>query len=195
MYQLFYILRIILNNLKSRLVFKKVGKMTYIFSPLRVVGGKYICFGNKTSVMKGLRIEAIDRYNDKMYRPEIYIGDRVNIEQNVHITCASKILIGADCSILANVLITDITHPYEDITRAPRDADLVTSPVSIGEQTMIGMGAKIMPGISIGKHCVVGANAVVTKSVADYSVVAGIPARVIKRYDEQSKKWITLNSK
>ena len=195
LYQLCYKIRIVLNNLKSKFIFKKVGKRTYIFKPLRVLGGKRIVFGDYTSVMPGLRIEAVEKYKDEIYKPEICIGDRVNIEQNVHITCASKISIGNDCSILANVLITDIIHHYEDITCAPRDAELLTAPVSIGEQTMVGMGARIMPGVSIGKHCVIGTNAVVTKSVEDYCVVAGIPARVIKKYDENSKQWIATSSK
>ena len=192
-YELHYKIKIILNNFKSKLLFAQVGKRTYIFKPLRVVGAKHIYWGSYTSAMPGLRIEAIEYHNSKKYSPNIYIGDRVNIEQNVHITCADRITIGNDCSILADVLITDINHPYENILCPPREANFETKPVSIGEQTMIGMGAKIMPGVSIGKHCVVGTNAVVTKNIDDYCVVAGIPAKVIKKYDVEKQKWITID--
>lgn len=63
-------------------------------------------------------------------------------------------------------------------------------PVSIGDESFIGMGARIFPGVSIGKHCIVGANAVVTHNVPDYCVVAGVPARIIKKYDFSACKWI-----
>ncbi|PWX68720.1 hypothetical protein CYK74_14080 [Clostridium perfringens] len=51
------------------------------------------------------------------------------------------------------------------------------------------MGSRIMAGVKIGKHCIIGANSVVTRDVDDYSIVAGCPAAVIKRYNFNGRKW------
>jgi acetyltransferase-like isoleucine patch superfamily enzyme len=65
-------------------------------------------------------------------------------------------------------------------------------PVHLGDHTFIGFGARIMPGVTLGRHCVVGTNAVVTKSFPDFTMLAGIPAKPIKRYDLASKQWLPL---
>ena len=62
----------------------------------------------------------------------------------------------------------------------------------IGTNTAIYMGARIMPGVTIGKHCVIGANAIVTKNIPDYTVAVGVPEKPIKRFDVKSHKWIKL---
>lgn len=67
---------------------------------------------------------------------------------------------------------------------------MIANPVKIGSQSFIGMGARIFPGVTIGKHCVIGANAVVTHDIPDYCVAAGMPARVIKRYDFEKGEWV-----
>ena len=67
------------------------------------------------------------------------------------------------------------------------DAD-VFGRITIGDNTNIGWNAIIMPGVNIGKNCVIGAGAVVTKDVPDNSVAAGVPAKVIETLDEYKKK-------
>ena len=62
----------------------------------------------------------------------------------------------------------------------------------IGNGTWIGTNAVIVGNIQIGKHCVIGANSVVTKDIPDYSVAAGIPAKVIKRYDFEEEEWVRV---
>ena len=61
--------------------------------------------------------------------------------------------------------------------------------IEIGEGTWIGINAVIVGNIRIGKHCVIGANSVVTKDIPDYCVAVGIPVRVIREYNRVSKKW------
>jgi acetyltransferase-like isoleucine patch superfamily enzyme len=65
-------------------------------------------------------------------------------------------------------------------------------PIVIGPDCFLGYRAVIMPGVTLGRHCVVGANAVVTRSFPDFSMVVGSPARLIKRYDPQSREWVTI---
>ena len=97
----------IVDNLK----FKKDKKTGYYLSTY-IEGKRKISVGNRTRIFPGLRMEALKSGS-------IVIGSNTVIEQNVHITCASKISIGNDCSILANVLITDIaswSKTYESLS-------------------------------------------------------------------------------
>ena len=98
-------------------------------------------------------------------------------------------LSGGGTSITANVGIFDIDHPYEDINSNPRGTQYEIKPVIIGEQCLIGMNSVILPGTILGKHCIVGANSVVRGEYPDYCVIAGSPARIVKRYNIELKKW------
>jgi acetyltransferase-like isoleucine patch superfamily enzyme len=69
---------------------------------------------------------------------------------------------------------------------------LKISPVEIGDESWIGENSVILPGVRIGRHCIIGANSVVNKDVPDFSVAAGQPAVIIKRYDYVSKEWIKV---
>ena len=64
--------------------------------------------------------------------------------------------------------------------------------ITIGDGTWIGRNS-IVIGCSIGKHCVIGANSVVKHDIPDYCVAAGIPARIIKRYDFETQAWRKTN--
>lgn len=155
---------------------------------------KHIFIGKNVFIRKYARIEPVTNYDGEKFRPVIKICDNVNIEQNVHITCAESVIIGNNVSILPDVLVTDINHPYSDVNLPPKFQQLEHSPVSIGDDSIIGMGARILPGVKIGKHCCIGANAVVTKDVPDYSVAVGIPAKVIKTYSFDRQKWIAVST-
>ena len=64
--------------------------------------------------------------------------------------------------------------------------------VVIGEGTWLGTNVVVVGNVRVGKHCVIGANSVVTKDIPDYSVAAGIPCRVIKRYDFEKEEWVRV---
>ena len=81
----------------------------------------------------------------------------------------------------ARVTITDINHDTDNCEIAVLEQGLSTKPVLIKEGAFIGINSVIMPGVTIGKHAVVGANSVVTKDVPDYVTVVGAPARIIRR--------------
>ena len=88
-----------------------------------------------------------------------------------------------------NVYITDNLHNYENVEMPIKMQGIKQiSTVHIGEGTWIGENACII-GAKVGKNCVVGANAVVTKDIPDYCVVIGAPARIIKRYNLKSTVW------
>ena len=66
---------------------------------------------------------------------------------------------------------------------------VTTLPVIIEDDVWVGANAVILPGVTLGKHCVVAAGSVVSRPIPAYTVCAGSPARVIKRYDPVTKEW------
>jgi maltose O-acetyltransferase len=108
----------------------------------------------------------------------IHVGD--NFLANYHVTILDirEVNIGNHVMIGPNVLISTVGHPLRPSGR--RQHLGIAKPVTIGDDVWIGGNAVILPGVTIGSNCVIGAGAVVTKDVPSNSVVAGVPAKVIK---------------
>jgi len=149
--------------------------------------------GENVNIWYNARIQGIKKYNNEDFSPHIIIRDGVSIQQNIHLTCASCIDIGANTAIAANVTITDIHHPYDDISIPIEKQDIKVSPVKIGKDCKIYNNAVILPGTVIGNHVTIGANSLVSGKIPDYTVVVGTPAFIIKRYDESNKTWRRTN--
>lgn len=156
---------------------------------------KHIIIGRNVFIRNNARVEAVDEHQGIKYHPVIQIFDNVSVEQNLHLTCCNKISIGANTAISANVTITDIHHPYNDINQPPDKQPFEVKEVIIGDDCKIYNNVVILPGTILGKHTTVGANSVV-KGVKypDYCVLAGIPAKIIKRYDFETGNWINTDS-
>ena len=108
------------------------------------------------------------------------IGDGCSLGRFCQINAAQSVVIEDDVMIADRVFISDIDHVYRDRAQ-PIIAQGVHSkgPVRLKSGCWIGIGAVILPGVTIGCNAVVGANAVVTRDVPDFAVVGGIPARVL----------------
>lgn len=168
--------------------FNFIGSKSYIYNPLKLTP-KYIKIGKGCTIYKNCRIEGITSYEGINYTPSITLGDKVTVQQNLHLTCANSIFIGDNVAIAANVSITDIDHLYIDITRPIEKNKLMVKDVIIGENSKIYNNAVILPGTHIGKHSVIGANSVVNGDFPDYSIIVGSPGRIIKRYCAETKEW------
>ena len=120
---------------------------------------------------------------DQVDLPErvIVIGERCLIGRGSSIVAHRSIVIGDDVWTGHHVHITDMNHGYEDPDIPISQQWMTESPVSIGSGSWLGHGAIVLPGAQIGRHCVVGANSVVTGDIPDHSVAVGAPARVIRR--------------
>jgi acetyltransferase-like isoleucine patch superfamily enzyme len=176
-----------------RFFFKKIGNRSAIYTPSMLGFPGYIEIGSKVTVRYGCRLEVIDPKVSGVGAPLLKIGSNVNIEQNVHIVCGNQIVIGDNVSITGGVAIVDVEHPYEDVdskVKIGRRIKCVHNFVRIKDGAFIGYGAIILPNVTIGQNAVVGAHSVVNIDVPDYSVVAGNPARLIRRFDLQSKTWV-----
>lgn len=155
---------------------------------------EYVSCGKRVQIGFNARIQGIKQYNEVVFSPKIILEDNVSIQQNVHLTCANSVFIGKNTAIAANVTITDIHHPYTDITVPIEKQNIDVGFVHIGEDCKIYNNAVILPNVTIGKHVTIGANCVVNKDVPDYCVVVGIPAKIIKRYDFDTQTWRKTNS-
>lgn len=175
-------------------MFKSMGAKSVIKKPMFLTP-EYISVGNACYIWNDARIEAITSYANDSFNPHIILEDGVSFEQRCHITVADKLVIGKNTISSFDVMITDIDHEYENLDLPVGLQPLKVTKTYIGENCFIGSGAKIQAGTILGRHCVVGTNAVVRGTFPDYCVIVGVPARIVKRYDEVSRKWKKTNSK
>lgn len=172
--------------LTKRRNLKSVGLNTHVGYGLVFKNPQYIEIGDNFTAGKDLKIEAWDRYKDKMFSktPSVIIGKNVSIMDDCQISCCSSVTLGDGCLFGNNVFITDNYHgdnSLEQLSIPPADRPLfVKGGVHIGNNVWVGRNVCIMPGVNIGDGTVIGANSVVTHDIPAYSVAVGSPARVIK---------------
>lgn len=146
-------------------------------------GGEYISIGKDCRFGLGCRIEAISKYHNQQFSPNLVFGDHVTMEDWGHIGCINNVEIGEGTMIASRVFITDHFHgeiTSGDLNDRPALRPLSSKPVKIGRNVWIGEGVSIMPGVTIGDNVIIGANAVVTHSFPRNVVIAGCPATIIK---------------
>ena len=112
---------------------------------------------------------------------DVTIGDYTRI--GIHCTVIGPVCIGHHVNLAQGITVTALNHNFADTNRRIDEQGISTRPVVIGDDVWIGANAVILPGVTIGRHVVVAAGAVVTKDVPDYCVVAGIPAKVVKKLE------------
>ena len=110
---------------------------------------------------------------------DVVIGDYTRI--GIHNTIIGPVCIGNHVNLAQGIIVTALNHNFEDKTKRIEEQGITTKPVIIGDDVWIGANAVILPGVTIGKHCVVAAGAVVTKDVPDNTIVGGVPAKEIKK--------------
>lgn len=177
MIKLFWMLRAVV--LKP--FFGRFGFCGYLGPATYLSGLSNVNIGARVRIYPHARIESLGG--------KIYIGDNTSIGQGLHLVSALKVVIGDGVTISSNVFISDVDHRYKDIDVHIMEQSLVKVETIVSNNCFIGVGAVILPGTYLGKQCVVGANSVVRGRFPDYSVIAGSPAKIIKRYDSAAKSW------
>lgn len=170
-----------------------IGSNSVIRKPL-LLTHECIHIGHNVMIWDHGRIEGVTEYAQKNFNPKIIIEDGVTIQQRCHITSAGDLVIGKNSLISFDVSIQDTDHEYTDLGKPVADQPLLVKKTQIGENCFIGSGAKIQAGTVLGRHCIVGTNAVVKGTFPDYSVIVGVPARIVKRYDENTGEWRKTDS-
>jgi len=110
---------------------------------------------------------------------DIIIGDHTRI--GLHNTIIGPVTIGSHVNLAQGITITALNHNFSDAEKRIDEQGVNTTPVVIEDDIWIGANAVILPGVTIGQHSVVAAGAIVTKDVPPHSLVAGVPAKVIKQ--------------
>lgn len=188
-----FILAILKTRIYYNFIFNEIGRRSLIFKPMYIGNPQRIKIGNNTMIRSGARLEVIGA--DSAWKPELLIGDNVNIEQNVHIVCGSRISIGNNVSITGGVAIVDVIHPYDDVNYPVKVGSRVKCEgnyVEIGDGVFIGYGSIILPNVKIGNNSIIGAHTIVNAEVPSYCVVGGNPMRIIKEYNFELKEWIKV---
>lgn len=153
--------------------------------PWHIEGFESIKIGVNFISRYNLRIEAIESTGELDLQPyKVVIGDNVCINSDVHIGSVDFVSIGDNCLIGSKVLITDHDHGQfnsTDLKTPPGHRKLFSKGgVTIEKNVWIGEFVSILSGVNIGENSVIASNSVVTKSIPPNTLVAGIPAKIIK---------------
>lgn len=172
----------------------KLGKKSRIQWGCTIEGGRYITIGDNSFIGKDAWLGCFDKVLNKKYQPAIKIGNDVSIGKYCCITSINLIKISDGCLISEHFYASDHTHGYNpSLGISPKNQPLISKgPVIIGENCFIGYRVTILPNVIIGKNCVIGSHSVVTKNIPDYSMVAGVPAKIIKKFDFKLNDWIKV---
>lgn len=143
---------------------------------------------NRFEIGANSTIEDFSTVNNGMGDVLIGFGTRVGIG-NVII---GPVTIGNNVIIAQNVIMAGMNHGYENPDVPPRFQPCTTDTIHIEDDVWIGANVVITAGVTVGKHSVVAAGAVVTKNIPPFSVAVGNPARIIKQYNTESQSWERL---
>lgn len=170
-----------------KLRFKNIGSKSRLIG-LKIDGHHRISIGNKVFIRNGGWVACLPLKENT--DATLLIDDGTYIGRYCHIYATEKIVIGKNVLIADKVYIADNIHSYDDISLPVIQQPVKqTNAVNIGDGAWLGENACII-GASVGRNSVIGANAVVTKDIPDYSVAVGAPAFIIKRYDTKSNQWL-----
>jgi serine acetyltransferase len=172
------------TTLRLRQYFAAWGRSSRIGPGARLNSPHLIRVGAGVSVGECVWLNAKDDRGDG--RPTMHIGDGTYIGRCCQINAWREVSIGKDVLIADRVFISDADHKYADASIPIKlQGDAFVGAVTLADGCWVGIGAVILPGVTIGRNAVVGANAVVVRSVPDHGVVGGSPARMLR--DEAAK--------
>ena len=160
--------------------------------PIYIRGRKSIVGGS------GLTTGRFCRFDLDGAKQTLYIGKNCEMGDMTHIVALNKVSIGDDVLIASKCFISDTDHGcYKGINQdsaivPPNRRKLVSGETIIGNNVWIGENVVILAGSSIGDGCIIGANSVVKGEIPKGTIIAGSPAKVIKKWDADSGKWIKI---
>jgi len=188
-YSIFNKIKLLFFLIRTKIICRKSRLIRF---PIEIRGKKNINFGEGLTTGIGCRLEAFSEANKKV----MIFGKNVQINDYVHISAMENVHIGDNVLMASKIYISDNSHgDYSGGTNdsnpdvAPIKRNYVCKSVIIGDNVWIGEFVSILPGVTIGKGSVIGANSVVTKSIPPYVIAAGAPAKPIKQYNFETKKW------
>ena len=130
------------------------------------------------------------------FDPVIKIGNRVTATGGLQIAAQREVIIEDDVMLASNVYINDAMHGYSNANVPYKYQKLWRiESVIIGAGSWVGQNVVILPGVTIGKLSVIGANSVVTKSIPAQCIAVGSPAKIVKKWNDQTNAWENWSDK
>jgi acetyltransferase-like isoleucine patch superfamily enzyme len=170
-------------------LFFSTGKSVSICPPFRYANLSLIKLGNQVVIHRDvwMQVVACDSTNPS---PRLILKDNVSIGMGATISAAQKIIFEEGVFTARNVYVSDHRHEFGDISVPIRSQGIGDiAEVKIGKGSWLGQNCVILPGVTIGMHCVIGANSVVNRNIPDYAVAAGAPVKVIRMYNKKTCAW------
>lgn len=164
----------LVRRIYYKAIFKRAGVTLSVSGNVEISCARNITVGNNVAFLSGVVLRACDR-------GELVIGDFFSANGNVRIVadCGGKIVIGNNVMIGPNTVIRSSNHTYNRLDIPMNMQGHEAGEILIGDDVWIAANVVILPDVKIGNHVIIAAGAVVNKSVPDYAIVAGIPAKVI----------------
>ena len=176
-------------NFKNRFLFGSYGKDVYIEPGVVINRPRYMHIGDRTFIKQHTNI-TIHPADKKSKEGMLFLGKHVTISQGCIISVFNRIVLEDEVGMAPYGCILDNTRKPTDVTRPLQEQDLEVGFVHIGEGSWLGYNVIVLPNVTIGKHCIIGALSVVKKDIPPYSMAVGSPARVVKRFDFNRKQWV-----
>jgi acetyltransferase-like isoleucine patch superfamily enzyme len=130
---------------------------------------------------------------EQTFEPRIFIGSRVTATGSLTLAAHESITVEDDVLFAANVNVTDGFHGFENADEPYKYQPIFRiAPIVIKRGCWIGQNVVILPGVTVGELSIVGANSVVTKDIPARSIAVGSPARVVRKWDAGSHKWVDV---
>jgi acetyltransferase-like isoleucine patch superfamily enzyme len=178
--------------------FHSFGKSSIVKPILNSTNEKFISVGENVDIGAFCRITVSTEFGGHKVKSDnkvrIKIGDNVSIGNNSFLSANNNIEVGKNVIMSSYVFVTDHDHGFGNIEKSLHEQPLTEGGfVTIGNDVFLGVKSSILKNVAIGERAVIAANAVVTKDVPAYSIVAGNPARIIKKYDFEKKEWMKIS--
>lgn len=166
-----------------------LGSNTHLAEPYRIRAPHCVYIGSGVSIAGGSVLSVVDEFQGTKYGGILRIGDECDIGPDFYVHCAGEVTIGSRVSIGARVFVCDSSRDGSDRGNSGVDLDIgEADPIQICEGAVVGIGAMVMPGVTIGECARVDAGAVVTRDVPPGAIARGNPARVV-RSDRAAGDW------
>lgn len=194
-YTLFGLISLVIFKFKSHFVFKNARLIRF---PFRVRGKKFIEIGDGLTTGFNCRFDAFNHKN--LTGPLIKIGKNVEINDDVHIAAVEYVEIGDDVLIASKVYIADHNHGsykgdvQDSPLTTPNSRKIYTDSIKIEKNVWLGEFVCVLQGVTIGEGSIIGAMSVVTTNIPPYSIAVGSPAKVIKKFDFETNKWVKVDN-
>lgn len=188
-YGLLGVFRLGISFVRTKLLFPEARIIRF---PIDVRGKRSIKISKGFTTGRGCRIEAYPKTDQQV----LFIGENFQMNDYCHITAVEKVIIGNNVLLASKIYISDSSHGSyagnefdSSPDTIPHDRPLVTKPVIIEDNVWLGEFVSVLPGVTIGKGTIVGANSVVSKSLPSYVIAVGAPAKPIKKFNFTTNIW------